>query len=110
VNRLTKVSAVSATSRQPWSIVRAERARQELSATGETVRKRTTLDTRHILTAQEAQIAHLARYDLSNPEIGARLFISPRTVQYHLGKVFAKLEVTSRNQLGRIPASCLSPV
>jgi DNA-binding CsgD family transcriptional regulator len=87
----------------------AERARHELSATGETVRKR-TLDTRHVLTAQEAQIANLARYGLSNPEIGARLFISPRTVQYHLGKVFAKLEVTSRNQLGRVPASRLSPV
>jgi DNA-binding CsgD family transcriptional regulator/tetratricopeptide (TPR) repeat protein len=87
----------------------AERARRELSATGETARKR-TLDTRHVLTAQEAQIAHLARYGLSNPEIGARLFISPRTVQYHLGKVFAKLDVTSRNQLGRVPASRLSPV
>jgi DNA-binding CsgD family transcriptional regulator len=87
----------------------AERARRELSATGETVRKR-TLDTRHVLTAQEAQIAHLARYGLSNPEIGAQLFISPRTVQYHLGKVFAKLDVTSRNQLGRVPASRLSPV
>ena len=87
----------------------AERARHELSATGKTVRKR-TLVTRHVLTAQEAQIAHLARYGLSNPEIGARLFISPRTVQYHLGKVFAKLDVTSRNQLGRVPASRLSPV
>jgi DNA-binding CsgD family transcriptional regulator len=87
----------------------AERARRELLATGEAVRKR-TLDTRHVLTAQEAQIAHLARDGLSNPEIGARLFISPRTVQYHLGKVFAKLEVTSRNQLGRVPASRLSSV
>jgi DNA-binding CsgD family transcriptional regulator len=87
----------------------AERARRELSATGETARKR-TLDMRDVLTAQEAQIAHLAREGLSNPEIGAQLFISPRTVQYHLGKVFAKLEVTSRNQLGRVPASRLSPV
>ena len=87
----------------------AERARRELSATGETARKR-TLDTRDVLTAQEAQIAHLARDGFSNPEIGAQLFISPRTVQYHLGKVFAKLDVTSRNQLGRIPASRLSPV
>jgi DNA-binding CsgD family transcriptional regulator len=86
----------------------AERARRELSATGETARKR-TLDTRVVLTAQEAQIAHLARDGLSNPEIGAQLFISPRTVQYHLGKVFTKLDVTSRNQLGRVPASRLSP-
>ena len=71
---------------------------------------RSPADTRDVLTAQEAQIAHLARYGLSNPEIGARLFISPRTVPYHLGKVFAKLDVTSRNQLGRVPASRLSPV
>ncbi|HEX7145715.1 MAG TPA: AAA family ATPase [Gaiellaceae bacterium] len=85
----------------------AERSRRELSATGETVRKR-TLDTRELLTAQEAQIAHLARDGLSNPEIGAQLFISPRTVQYHLGKVFAKLDVTSRNQLSRVPASRLT--
>ena len=87
----------------------AERARRELSATGETARKR-TLDTRYVLTAQEAQIAHLAREGLSNPEIGAQLFISPRTVQYHMGKVFQKLDVTSRNQLGRVPSSRLSPV
>jgi DNA-binding CsgD family transcriptional regulator len=86
----------------------AERARRELSATGETARKRTP-DMRDALTAQEAQIAHLARDGLSNPEIGAQLFISPRTVQYHLGKVFAKLDVTSRNQLGRVPPSRLSP-
>jgi DNA-binding CsgD family transcriptional regulator len=78
----------------------AERARRELLATGETARKR-TVETRADLTAQERQIARLARDGLSNPEIGTRLFISPRTVQYHLGKVFAKLEISSRNQLGR---------
>jgi DNA-binding CsgD family transcriptional regulator len=76
----------------------AERTRRELQATGETVRAR-ALDTSEELTAQEAQIAQLARHGLSNPEIGARMFISPRTVQYHLRKVFAKLDISSRNQL-----------
>jgi DNA-binding CsgD family transcriptional regulator len=85
----------------------AERARRELSATGETARRRTD-DTRSVLTAQEAQIARLARDGLSNPEIGAQLFISHRTVQYHLHKVFAKLDITSRNQLGRLSPSRLS--
>jgi DNA-binding CsgD family transcriptional regulator len=78
----------------------ADRARRELLATGETVRARAPY-TRDQLTAQESQIAQLARTGLSNPEIGARLFISPRTVQYHLRKVFAKLDITSRNQLVR---------
>jgi DNA-binding CsgD family transcriptional regulator len=79
----------------------AERARRELLATGETVRKR-TVEARDELTAQEAQIARLAREGLSNQEIGARLFISPRTVKYHLRKVFIKLEIRSRNQLNRV--------
>ena len=79
----------------------AERARRELLATGETVRKR-SVETRGELTAQEAQIARLARDGLSNPEIGARLFISTRTVQYHLGKVFTKLDISSRSQLDRV--------
>ncbi len=82
----------------------AERARHELQATGETARKRTE-DARDVLTPQEAHIARLARDGLSNPEIGAQLFISPRTVQYHLRKVFLKLDITSRNQLSRMPAS-----
>ena len=85
----------------------AERARHELLATGETVRRRTD-DARGVLTPQEAHIARLARDGLSNPEIGAQLFISPRTVQYHLRKVFLKLEITSRNQLSRVPASHLN--
>ena len=76
----------------------AERARRELLATGETVRRRTS-DTRDVLTPQEAQIARLAAEGETNPEIGARLFISPRTVEWHLSTVFAKLGITSRRQL-----------
>jgi DNA-binding CsgD family transcriptional regulator len=79
----------------------AERATRELLATGATARKR-SVETSDRLTAQEAQIARLAAEGLSNPEIGARLFISPRTVQYHLRKVFMKLDVSSRNQLDRV--------
>jgi DNA-binding CsgD family transcriptional regulator len=78
----------------------AERARTELLATGETARKR-TVETHDALTAQEAVIARLAREGLSNPEIGARLFISARTVKYHLSKVFTKLDISSRAQLDR---------
>jgi DNA-binding CsgD family transcriptional regulator len=84
----------------------AERARRELAATGETVRKRTprAAETRareasDALTAQEAQVARLAYEGLSNTEISTRLFISPRTVQYHLSKVFTKLDISSRSQL-----------
>jgi DNA-binding CsgD family transcriptional regulator len=76
----------------------AERARRELTATGETVRKR-SIDATDALTPQEAQIARLAADGDSNPEIGTRLFISPRTVEYHLGKVFVKLNVKSRREL-----------
>ena len=79
----------------------AERARRELLATGETVRKR-TVETRDELNAQEALIAQLASDGLSNPEIGIRLFISPRTGKYHLRKVFIKLDITSRNELDRV--------
>jgi DNA-binding CsgD family transcriptional regulator len=78
----------------------AERARHELLATGETVRKR-TVETPGELTAQEAHIARLAAQGLTNPEIGATLFISPRTVEWHLRKTFAKLGVTSRRELRR---------
>jgi DNA-binding NarL/FixJ family response regulator len=76
----------------------AQRAARELSATGETARRR-SVESLDQLTAREAQIATLARDGLSNPEIGARLFISPRTVEYHLHKVYGKLDITSRNEL-----------
>jgi DNA-binding CsgD family transcriptional regulator len=78
----------------------AERARRELMATGETVRKRTAeAGASEDLTPQEQQIALLVRDGLSNPEVGARLFLSPRTVEWHLRKVFAKLAISSRRQL-----------
>jgi ATP/maltotriose-dependent transcriptional regulator MalT len=76
----------------------AERARRELIATGEKVRKR-TVETPDQLTAQEALIARLARDGLPNAEIGAQLFISTRTVEWHLRKVFTKLGISSRRQL-----------
>ena len=76
----------------------AERARRELVATGETVRRR-TVETRYELTAQEAQVAQLALDGHTNPEIGAQLFISPRTVEYHMRKVFTKLDIRSRKEL-----------
>ncbi len=76
----------------------ADRARRELLSTGETVRKRTA-DTSDPLTPQEAQIAGLARAGMSNPEIAAQLFLSPRTVEYHMAKVFTKLAINSRRQL-----------
>ena len=78
----------------------AERARRELLATGETVRKRTD-ETAGQLTGQEAQIARLAGEGNTNPEIGAQLFLSPRTVEYHLHKAFRKLGVSSRRELRR---------
>jgi DNA-binding NarL/FixJ family response regulator len=75
-----------------------DRASCGLLETGERARKR-TVETSGQLTAQETQIARLARDGLANSEIGARLFISPRTVEYHLHKVFTKLDISSRNQL-----------
>ena len=76
----------------------AERARHELLATGEKVRKRRD-DTRDELTPQEEHIARLARDGRTNPEIGAELFLSPRTVEWHLKKVFTKLGISSRRAL-----------
>ncbi len=82
----------------------AQRARLELVATGEKVRKRTA-EKRDDLTEQERQIAGLARDGLSNSEIGARLFLSPRTVEWHLRKVFGKLGISSRRELRGAPRS-----
>jgi len=76
----------------------AERARVELASTGERVPRRTDPG-RHDLTSHELQIAELARSGLSNPEIGARLFLSPRTVEWHLHHVFTKLGIGSRRDL-----------
>jgi DNA-binding CsgD family transcriptional regulator len=76
----------------------AERARRELLATGETVRKR-TVETLDELTPQEVQVARLAAGGQTNPEIGAQLFLSPRTVEWHLSKVFGKLGIGSRREL-----------
>jgi DNA-binding CsgD family transcriptional regulator len=81
----------------PW----AERARSELRASGETARKRDP-STRDQLTPRELQIAGLAAEGMTNPEIGAQLFLSPRTIDYHLRKVFAKLDIASRRDLARI--------
>jgi DNA-binding NarL/FixJ family response regulator len=82
----------------PW----AERARAELRASGETARKRdpSTIDR---LTPQELQIARLVAEGLSNKEVAAQLFLSPRTIDYHLRNVFAKLGITSRTHLARLP-------
>ena len=83
----------------------AERARRELLATGETVRKR-SVESSNTLTAQEAQVAWLAAEGRTNPEIAGRLFISPRTAEYHLRKVFGKLGISSRRELrGALPVA-----
>jgi DNA-binding NarL/FixJ family response regulator len=83
---------------EPW----AERARAELRASGETARKRdpSTIDR---LTPQEVQIARLVAEGLSNKEVAAQLYLSPRTIDSHLRNVFAKLSIRSRIQLARIP-------
>ena len=82
----------------------AERARRELVATGGKVRKR-SFETRDQLTPQEEQIARLAREGRTSPEIGAQLFLSARTVEWHLGKVFGKLGIGSRRELDAALAS-----
>jgi DNA-binding CsgD family transcriptional regulator len=83
----------------------AERARAELLATGEHVRVR-GFDTLDELTPQELQIARLASDGRSNPEIGGQLFLSPRTVEWHLRKVFSKLGISSRRELRKaLPAT-----
>ena len=87
----------------------ADRARGELQASGEKVRRR-TVETRDDLTAQERQIARLARDGLSNPEIAARLFLSARTVEWHLHNVFVKLNIKSRRDLENALASFDSAV
>ena len=76
----------------------AERARGELLATGATVRKR-TVEVEELLTPQEVQIARLARDGLSNVDIGSQLFLSARTIEWHLRKVFRKLNINSRRHL-----------
>jgi DNA-binding NarL/FixJ family response regulator len=93
------------TNSRRWGWTRSPRARTELFATGGKARKR-TVETRDELTSQERQIAQLARDGLSNPEIGARLFLSPRTVEWHLHKVFTKLDIRSRHELSdALPSS-----
>jgi DNA-binding CsgD family transcriptional regulator len=79
----------------------AERAARELLASGETARRR-AVETTDELTAQERQIARLARDGLPDPEIGARLLMSPQTVQFHLDRIFAKLDINSRDDLDRV--------
>jgi DNA-binding NarL/FixJ family response regulator len=86
----------------------AERARHELAATGETVHKRTP-EASSTLTTQEAHIARLARDGQTNPEIGAQLFLSARTVEWHLHKVFTKLGINSRRQLRKALADSGPP-
>jgi len=83
---------------RPWEA----RARSELRASGEAARRRDP-STRDELTAQELQIARLVASGMTNPEIAAQLFLSPRTIDYHLRKVFAKLEISSRAELARVP-------
>jgi DNA-binding CsgD family transcriptional regulator len=81
----------------PWE----ERARSELRASGETARRRDP-STRDQLTPQELQIARLVAEGMTNPEVATQLFLSPRTIDYHLRKVFTKLEISSRGELANV--------
>jgi len=94
--------------RAAWDLLTAmgaaaftERAQRELLATGERAQSRSVVASRQ-LTPQEIRIALMARDGLSNPAIGARIFVSPRTVEYHLGKVFTKLGISCRGELHRV--------
>ncbi len=98
VHAREQLRAAEATFSQVGAVGFGERARRELLATGETARRR-SVETRDDLTAQEAQIATLAGRGYTNPEIGAQLFLSPRTVEWHLHKVFVKLGISSRREL-----------
>ena len=80
----------------------SERTRRELRATGETRARKRSAHSHGELRVQDAQVAKLAREGLSNPEIGAHLYISARTAEYHLSKVFTKLNITSRVQLEHV--------
>jgi DNA-binding CsgD family transcriptional regulator len=83
---------------QPW----AERARQELRASGETARRRAHPDDGAALTPQELQVATLVAQGMSNRDVAGQLFVSPRTVDFHLRNVFAKLGISSRGELARV--------
>ena len=85
----------------------AERARRELQAAGVTIRE-PTVATRAVLTGQEEQVARLAGDGLTNPEIGARLFLSPHTVEWHLRKVFAKLGIKSRREIPTVLSQAMT--
>ena len=102
VHAREQLRAAEATFVQVGAAGFGQRARRELLATGETARRR-SVETRDDLTAQEAQIAALAGRGYTNPEIGAQLFLSPRTVEWHLHKVFVKLGITSRRELRASP-------
>jgi DNA-binding CsgD family transcriptional regulator len=96
IERLSRIRTWATLARA--HLLYGEWLRRELLATGETVRKR-TLETLDELTPQEAQVARLAAGGQTNPEIGAQLFLSPRTVEWHLSKVFGKLGISSRKEL-----------